>query len=367
MLKKIIAAFSVVSLVICFSSCGDVMRESSPLKESDFISSGIDEDTGLRYDEYEEYVIVTGVSSAPDNIIIPDMISDKEVHAIADEAFREMGWVQSIEMPDTVLEIGENAFYGCVSVQKITLSENLYSIGTAAFFELKEIESVRFPMTLKKIGGYAFAECTKLKNVVIPSGVESIGGAAFAGTEWLSGEEEEFVIVGDGVLISYNGTDEKVTLPENVKEVSAFADNLQIQEIVLNESVLRIGDYAFINSPISVITLTEGIEEIGKNAFDSCIELKEINLNSNLEIIEEYAFSGCTALCEITLPENLEMLGGFAFSRCSGLEKITFLSADTQIGEKIGDECEELKKIACPKKSPAIDYAKEAAIAIEII
>ena len=367
MLKKIIALISVFCIVFCLFSCSNNVKSASPLKESEFIASGFDEETSFRYDEYEDYVIVTGVTGSPDDIIIPEMLAKKEVKAIADNAFNDMGWVRSIEIPDTVIEIGDSAFYGALSATKISLSDNLYKIGTYAFFGCISVESIRLPLGLEIIGGFAFADCKKLEGLAIPGGVSSIGGGAFDGTEWLSSQKDEFVTAGDNILISYKGDDEKVTVPDGVRVVSAFCDNFFAKEIIFPESVEEIGEFAFINSSVSKITTGESIKKIGRSAFDSCPDLEGISFSESLEEIGNYAFANCTGLTEFTVNKNVKKVGDGAFSRCSKLEKLTFLSDKTEAGEKICENCSASLKIQCPKNSPVIPYVKDNGFVLDII
>lgn len=366
MFKKITAIILGICFMLALSSCGE-KTDTSPLKESEFISSKVDEETSLRYDEYKDYVIVTGITDAPDHIRIPKTLGDKEVKAIGKDSFRDMGWVKSITIPDTVVEIGEGAFYGAVSAESILLSESLYEIGSSAFYDCRNVKNVRLPLGLKIIGGFAFADCTKLEGISIPKGVSSIGGGAFTGTEWLSKQTDEFVIAGDSILIHYNGEDEKVTVPEEIKVVSAFYDNFFIKEVILSESVEEIGEFAFINTDVESVKLNDSVKKIGKSAFDSCLKLKEISLNKNLEEIGDFAFSNCTSLEEITIPKKVEFIGDGAFARCEELSTLTFLSDKTEIGESICDSCSDSLTIACPKGSPVIDYAKTQGFILDII
>lgn len=366
MLKKILSVLLVLSFVLCMASCGEKDKETLPLEESEYITSGVDENK-ITYDEYEDYVIVTGIQGVPDDIEIPEKINNKEVKAIADDAFSDMGWITSIKMPDTIVEIGDNAFYKCVSAEKIRWSDNLYSIGASAFFGNRTIESVRFPSGVKEIGGYAFSECDKLKNVIIPDKTESIGGNAFEGTEWLENKTDEFVIVGNGVLIDYNGNGKKVKIPDGVVEVASFCNDMNVEEVVYSESVKRIGDYAFANTSLKTVTIPDSITIIGKNAFDTCLELEKITFGGNLEVIGDYAFTGCQKLTEINIPENVKKIGQHAFSRCDELKELTLNSAKTEIGENICSDCKDTLKIKCPKKSPATQYAKEQRFILDII
>lgn len=367
MLKKFISLILPVCFIFALSSCGENIVSSKPLKESEFISAGVDEKTSLRYDEYKDYVVVTGINGAPDNIEIPETLCDKEVKSIADDAFADMGWVKEIEIPDTVVEIGERAFSGAVSAEKISLSDNLYSIGASAFYGAKKIENIRLPLGLKVIGGFAFADCEKLEGINIPMGTESIGGGAFQNTKWLSRQTDEFVIAGDNILIHYNGEDEKVTIPEEIREISAFCDNFFVQEIVLPESAESIGEFAFVNASLKTITLSENIKKIGNSAFDSCLDLEKVVSDEKLEEIGAFAFAGCQSMKEFTVTEKVKTVGDGAFARCDGLEKLTFLSSKTEIGENICDSCADDLEISCPENSPVITYTKDNKFILDII
>ncbi len=366
MFKKITAIILGICFIFALSSCGE-KTDSSPLKDSEFISSKVDKETSLNFDEYADYVIVTGISDAPDHIRIPKILGKKEVKAIAKDAFRDMGWVKSITIPDSVVEIGEGAFYGAVNAESILLSENLYEIGSSAFYGCRNVKSIRLPLGIKVIGGFAFADCVKLEGISIPKGVTSIGGGAFAETEWLNRQTDEFIIAGDNILIHYNGEDEKITVPEDVRVVSAFYDNFFLKEVTLSESVQEIGEYAFINTPVTEINLNNNLKKIGKSAFDSCLYLENISLNKNLREIGDFAFSSCTALKEITIPEKVKFIGNGIFARCEKLTTLTFLSEKTEIGENICDSCSDSLTICCPKDSPVIDYTKSEGFILDII
>lgn len=65
-----------------------------------------------------------------------------------------------------VRSIGRNAFLNATSLQTITLPEGLLEIGENAFINCYGLKEVRLPSTLQQIGNYAFANCTRLTSVV---------------------------------------------------------------------------------------------------------------------------------------------------------------------------------------------------------
>ena len=56
---------------------------------------------------------------------------------------------------------------------------------------------------------------------------------------------------------------------------------------------------------------------IEKNAFNSCVNLKDVHLSAKLESIEAGAFNNCKSLSKIQLPSTLKVLRGSAFSETS--------------------------------------------------
>lgn len=76
-------------------------------------------------------------------------------------------------------------------------------IGSDAFSGCINLTSVVIPDSVANIGSRAFDGCTNLTAVTIPDSVQEIGVDAFCDTPWLDSFSEEFVVVGDGVLIDY--------------------------------------------------------------------------------------------------------------------------------------------------------------------
>jgi hypothetical protein len=153
----------------------------------------------------------------------------------------------------------------------------------------------------------------------------------------------------------------------------AFANQPNIQRIILPESIKVIENYAFIGSAnLADINLPNGLTTIGESAFSGCSQLKEIyipascvNLGTSAfrgctsltrAIIDLYnpvrdiaisLFEGCTALEHVELPWHLLGIGVNAFSGCTGL-KTLYLGNDIQtIATGSFDNCTALATIYC--------------------
>lgn len=135
--------------------------------------------------------------------------------------------------------IGEWAFYRESSMHDFVFPEGVNSIEKFAFSR-SGLTSIVIPEGVTSIGYGAFYHCDDLSDVTIPESVTAIEKNAFAHTPWLENwlagaaaetedktAEDDFLIVGDGILIAYRGSETELELPPEVKTVAAgaFAGN----------------------------------------------------------------------------------------------------------------------------------------------
>jgi len=102
----------------------------------------------------------------------------------------------SIEIPNSVTSIGQNAFEGLTelyidcevnpiyewlptSVNKVVLGEHVTEIGESAFYGCSGLTSIEIPSSVTSIGSSAFDGCSGLTSIEIPNSVTSIGDFAF--------------------------------------------------------------------------------------------------------------------------------------------------------------------------------------------
>lgn len=95
--------------------------------------------------------------------------TDYEVVKIADYAWSNCTyavWIQTLNLPETITEIGKLAFRDCSALKNINLPEGLISIGDGAF-QGPRIADYVFPKSLKSLGSRVFNR--HLKNVIFTS------------------------------------------------------------------------------------------------------------------------------------------------------------------------------------------------------
>ena len=135
---------------------------------------------------------------------------------------------------------------------------------------------------------------------------------------------------------SFNGLDRlrTVQLPEGMESIgkSAFDECKSLERINIPSTVKVIGDYAFQHCErLQDVNLPDGLKKIGKLAFDSCYSLRSIEIPASLKSISDSAFFGCRKLKHVVLHEGLEYIGTMAFGNCSLLRQIDIPSTVKEI------------------------------------
>ena len=147
------------------------------------------------FEKYGDGLIITAYKGEEEIVEVPAMIGKDTVIAIGESAFSPFVTriknvearrsIKQILLPDTIKEIGKNAFKYCSKLESILLPESVTKIGDRAFDSCSGISEVVVPSKLQKIERI-FTDCKNLSSVVISSGVKTVGSAAFSGCNNLS-------------------------------------------------------------------------------------------------------------------------------------------------------------------------------------
>lgn len=82
-------------------------------------------------------------------------------------------------IPNSVIELGERAFYEVESLETVELAEQLETISDYAFYNCSGLAGIEFPEALKSIGQHAFSYCSGITSIIFPEALETLGYSAF--------------------------------------------------------------------------------------------------------------------------------------------------------------------------------------------
>jgi len=299
---------------------------------------------GFKYKSYGTYCEITGYVGDTTNLTIPSEIDGLPVEGIGAAAFCYDENLYSIEIPESLKYISQNAFYDCYNLFKVYYDGN-------------------------------YQQWTELD-------IFYIGNTYLMDSDVLFLDDSEFLytIKNDCCVIKgYNGNQSEIFIPSEIEgypvtsiDNNVFQRNSNLIKIHFGKNVSHIGDYAFSGcSSLTEVVIPESVTFMGINVFSGCCNLEYIELPSTIETIGYGFFSGCSSLKFISIPDSVKTIGQNAFSNCTGLTSVDIpdsvtsirynafwgcsgmygiqLSENlTDIGEGVFYGCTSLKKIKIP-------------------
>ncbi|WP_461256314.1 leucine-rich repeat protein [Treponema sp. R80B11-R83G3] len=177
-------------------------------------------DQGVLYNKNKTVIIQYPAGKAGVSFVIPNSVTN-----IGDNAFVYSANLTSIIIPNSVNSIEKGAFHGCTSLISVTIPNGVNSIEDFVFFDCTNLTSVNIPNSVNSIGYGAFRNCTSLIEIAIPDSVNSIGLSAFYDCKNLTN-----VTIGNSV--------------NSIKSL-AFAGCTSLTSIIIPDSVNSIEDWVF--------------------------------------------------------------------------------------------------------------------------
>ncbi|MBO5811145.1 MAG: leucine-rich repeat domain-containing protein [Bacteroidales bacterium] len=275
-----------------------------------------------------------------ENLVLPNTITH-----IGDSAFATyhtsypLNLKGELIIPNSVTSIGERAFYYCRNFTSLSFEENsnLQTIGDYAFagyyYDQYNIIGMGFtgelniPNSVISVGNYAFHLCNKFTSLTFEenSNLKTIGDYAFAGKYGYY----------DNYNMSFNN---ELKIPNSVTSIGNYAfyycnkfTSLSFEE---NSNLMTIGNYAFASYSSSYpmgfteeLNIPNSVTSIGNYAFYYCNKFTSLSFeeNSNLQTIGGYAFYYCDGFTgELNIPNSVTSIGNYAFYRCYNFTSLSF-------------------------------------------
>ncbi len=233
--------------------------------------------------------------------------------------------ITEVVIPDSVMDIGDEAFYGCEELASFEVSNLISLIGTDAFkntayyldesnwtgdslyleeYLVEVRDTVSGSYTVRdgtvNIASNAFEGCAGITSVTFPSSLRFVGKMSFLGCAGIT----EIDLSIPGIQIEANAF-EGCTALRSVKIATNDVPNAPPVGSNLGFGVDRVDE----------VFMPGGISDI---AFDPTADPNLIYSSS----IGPFAFKDCTALASVTFGSNVGYFGGFVFSGCTSLRSV---------------------------------------------
>ena len=306
-------------------------------------------------------------------------------------AFANLNNISSFSIPQTVTEIGNNAFAGTGlgNNDLLEILLNAKSIGRYAFSNLENITSVAIPQSVTNVASGAFANnpnmtdflstantalssgvlagCAKLQTVTIP----------FIGTSrQISDIDNNVIVLPEGNAFAtffsssapsdlYNeyGNQQYYPVVANSGYNEYYIPNYNEYYIPNTLDTIRITDATDIPSYAFCGILAHNIDikfskelmqqygfstiSIGSNAFYDCTNLTAFTFDQCIGSIGSYAFAN-TSITSVNVPATVKTIGNNAFANCKQLSTFNVNGKNTALSSGILAGCTTLQSVTLP-------------------
>lgn len=232
------------------------------------------------------------------------------------EGMRNLSYLSTVMLPETVTQIGDNAFRG-TDFHQINIPASVESIGSEVWYSTP-LQFMTFEpgSKLSKIGYRAFC-LTRLIEFIMPDAVTEIGRY---GNNWSEGNYDasdlfyeckslQKLHLSDNLtsvparIASYCSSLQEVNIPANAQtiEQEAFIDCSSLKKINIPEGVTKIARHCFEYSGLESLNIPASVRTYGYKFASDCKSLKEVTLSSHCQNMDN-DFYGCTAIQKVVLP-----------------------------------------------------------------
>ena len=249
----------------------------------------------------------------------------------------ELSYVEAAFVTD-LGEVFKNTLI--TSFNELQYFVNLTAIGSYAFYYCYNLNSIEIPNSVINIDSYAFSYCSNLASIEIPNSVTTIGGYAFSGCGLASIEIPNSVTwIRFGAFQSCNSLT-LVEIPNSVTniETNPFNGCTSLCQIIVDSDNTTFDSRGNCNAIIKTSTNTlisgckntvipNSVTKIEQSAFSGCQGLTgSLIIPNSVTSIGHYAFSNCRGLTSLTIPNTVTSIKSYAFSGCRNLGSLNILA-----------------------------------------
>lgn len=242
-----------------------------------------------------------------------------------------MSLITTINFPNGLISIGENAFYGATALTAINLPNGLEAIGANAFYNCNNaaLTSITFPTSITSIDNEAFYGCTKVTDIYMSGNPDDLYWSDKGCDDFIKSPKKTtrchvpaayfagYVAKNNGGTTGSSATDINVTFVMSSAYTSGDCTVSLISQGTGCETVMTISgsgamaDYANaaaqpwadFTDAVTKLIIEDGVTQIGNHALDGCVQLVAIDAKpTTAPALGEDAFKDFNAGLEVTYP-----------------------------------------------------------------
>ena len=190
---------------------------------------------------------------------------------------------------------------------------------------------------------------------------DALGMLTSFGNFKLEGELKKVVIkdgvtnVGDYALFFLPAATQ-VTLPGSVTRIGRYGIAMcsKLTGMSIPKGVTEIGDFGLAGDGLTAVTLPDGLQSLGRGAFDTCASLTNTTLPAAITAVPGKCFADCTKLLNVKYAGTVTAIGDLAFESCKALTEAPIPETVTEIGASAFTGCTALTDVTIPAGVTAI-------------
>lgn len=320
------------------------------------------------YTTNSSVVTITAYSGSGGTVTIPSAINELPVTGIT-----YLGLLYSISyltIPDSVTNISADAFGRCFNLYAINVvsSNAAYSSLGGVLFNKNQTTLIEcppgfyggysIPSTVTTIGPYAF-DFSGVTSFQIPASVTNIATPAFTSlftTAITVDPANAFFSSTNGVLFNKSqttllaypsGLGGTYTIPAGIPNIGDYAFlGSQLSGITIPGSVTNIGNWAISEmANLTNVVISNGVISIGNDAFSDDAHVGNLTIPGSVRSIGDNAFASWASLTNLTISNGVASIGFNAFQGDSSLTSVTIPGSVNSIGEAALANCYSLTNI----------------------
>ncbi len=301
-------------------------------------------ENGILYDKKKK-VLIQCPRAKSGEIKIPESVTN-----IGEEAFEYCQNITSIIIPESVTNIGRVAFKSCENLTSVIIPQGVTQIEESTFSGCSSLSNVTIPKGVTSISNSAFYSCTSLKNITIPETVTSIDQGAFdtsvdltifcykdsAAEKYAKTYKFKYQYLTDE-SDSSTDTENNQKLPAVGKTVTSGKNSYKVTKQGTAVAFVKTKSKSktiTIPATVKVGNTTYKVTSIAANALKGNKKLTKVTIGKNVTSIGKGAFQNCTALTKITVPDKVTSIGDLAFSGCKKMTTVTLGKGVKKIGKE---------------------------------